>query len=307
MAAYLGKRFALLGPVLLLITLVVFLMRALIPGDPVDMMTLGQNVDREAKEALREALGLNKPLPAQYGDFLRGLARGDLGRSVRTRQPVAAEIAVRYPNTVRLALASMLVAVLVGVGAGVWAAVRKDSVADVSVMFLVSIGVSMPAFWLGMILMYTFGVKYQLFPVMGYETAKHLVLPAGTLGLIFSALIARMTRSSLLEVLSLDYIRTARAKGLAERVVIFRHALRNALIPVVTVIGLQFGFLLGGAFVVEVVFAFHGLGELMVQSIQYRDFPVVQAITLVVAVSTVLLNLTIDVIYSLLNPQIRYV
>lgn len=306
MSQYLAKRFALLLPALLGITILVFGMRAVIPGDPVAMMTFGQMATPEYRAELRAYFGLDKPLPAQYLHYMGHLLRGDLGRSIRTRQPVLDELVVRYPNTIRLALASLSVAVLLGVTAGVMAAVGKDGPLDFISMTLSMIGVSMPAFWLGLLLIFTLGVRLQWFPVMGSGTWRHLVMPAFTLGFIYAAIIARMTRSTLLEVLSQDYVRTARAKGLSERVVIYKHALRNAMIPVITILGLQFGYMLGGAFVIEVVFAYRGIGELAVQSIQYRDFPMIQAITLSVALTTVMVNMGVDLFYSLLNPQVRY-
>ncbi len=306
MHRYIVRKLATAIPVFLLITVLVFLMRALVPGDPVDIMTLGQQVDAETREGLRHTLGLDKPLPLQYVHYMGDLLRLDMGNSARTRQPVIAEIKVRYPRTITLAFSSLVVAVLLGVAAGVVSAVKKDTVIDLLVSTLVSLGVSMPSFWLGLLLMFKFGVDWKILPVMGYGSLRHLVLPSLTLGLIFSAVIARMVRSSLLEVLRLDYIRTARAKGLSGIRVIYRHAMRNAMVPVVTIIGLQLGFLLGGAFIIEAVFAYPGLGELAVKSIQYRDFPVVQGITLVITGTTVVVNLLVDVAYGYLNPQIRY-
>lgn len=291
---------------MLAITMLVFSMQVLLPGDPVDMMTLGQPIDQATKEALRRELGLDRPVAEQYLAYLGGLLRGDLGRSVRTRQPVSQEIVQRYPNTLRLAAAGMLVAIALGVATGVLAAVYRDTVVDLGVSILSTLGLSIPAFWLGLLLIFRFGVHWQWFPVMGYDSWRHLVLPAVTLGLILSAAIARMVRSSLLDVLRLDYVRTARAKGLAASVVLWRHAMSNALLPVITVIGLQAGALLGGAFIIEVVFAFPGIGELAIKAIQFRDFPLIQGVTLVVAVTTVALNLVVDVLYGVVNPQVQF-
>jgi ABC-type dipeptide/oligopeptide/nickel transport system permease component len=291
---------------MLAITMLVFSMQVLLPGDPVDMMTLGQPIDQATKEGLRRELGLDRPVHEQYLAYLGGLLRGDLGRSVRTRQPVSEEIVQRYPNTLRLAGAGMLVAVVLGVATGVLAAVYRDTVVDLGVSILSTLGLSVPAFWLGLLLIFQFGVHWQWFPVMGYDSWRHLVLPAVTLGLILSAAIARMVRSSLLDVLRLDYVRTARAKGLAASVVLWRHAMSNALLPVITVIGLQAGALLGGAFIIEVVFAFPGIGELAIKAIQFRDFPLIQGVTLVVAVTTVALNLVVDVLYGVVNPQVQF-
>jgi ABC-type dipeptide/oligopeptide/nickel transport system permease component len=291
---------------MLVITVLVFSMQVLLPGDPVDMMTLGQPIDQAAKEGLRRELGLDRPVHEQYVAYLGGLLRGDLGRSVRTRRPVSEEIVERYPNTLRLAGAGMLVAVVLGVATGVLAAVYRDTLVDLGVSVLSTLGLSVPAFWLGLLLIFQFGVHWQWFPVMGYDSWRHLVLPAVTLGLILSAAIARMVRSSLLDVLRLDYVRTARAKGLAASVVLWRHAMSNALLPVITVIGLQAGALLGGAFIIEVVFAFPGIGELAIKAIQFRDFPLIQGMTLVVAVTTVALNLVVDVLYGVVNPQVQF-
>jgi ABC-type dipeptide/oligopeptide/nickel transport system permease component len=288
------------------ISLLVFSMQVLIPGDPVDMMTLGQAVDAQTKEALRHELGLDRPVVAQYASYLVGLFRFDLGTSVRTRQPVTREIRVRYPNTLRLAFAALLIAVALGVATGVLGAVYRDTWVDFFVSIVATLGLSIPQFWLGLLLMFRFGVRWRIFPVMGNDSWSSLVLPSLTLGLILAAAISRMVRSTLLDVLRLDYVRTARAKGVPGRGVLWRHALVNALIPVITVIGLQLGFLLGGAFIVEVVFAFPGIGQLAVQAIQYRDFPVIQGVTLVVAFTTVAINVVVDVLYAFANPQIRF-
>jgi peptide/nickel transport system permease protein/oligopeptide transport system permease protein len=306
MGRYVAKRLALLLPIALTITLLVFLMRALVPGDPLDVMTMGQTMDDQTKQALREELGLDKPLPVQFVRYVAGVVRGDLGKSLRSRQTVASEITIRFPNTVKLALAGGAVAALLGIGLGVLAGVRKDSLWDLLATTLVSLGLSVPGFWMGLLLMRLFALQLRWLPVIGSDSLKHLILPALTLGISLAAVVARMTRSAVLEVLSQDYIRTARSKGLPERLVVFRHALRNAMIPVVTLMGLQVGYLLGGAFVVEVLFAYRGLGQLAVQAIQFRDFPVVQGVTLVMALSVVLVNLAVDLVYGLLDPQIRY-
>ncbi len=305
-ATYLARRLLVTIPVLLTITALVFSMQLLLPGDPVDMMTLGQSIDAAQKDALRRELGLDRPVHEQYFGFLGGLVQGDLGTSVRTRRPVAEEIVQRYPNTLKLAAAGMLVAVVIGVLAGVIAAIFRDTFVDLAVSLLATLGLSVPAFWLGLVLIFEFGVERPWLPVLGYESWRHLVLPGVTLGLILSAAIARMVRSSLLDVLRLDYIRTAHAKGLAATRVLWRHAMANAMLPVLTVIGLQIGGLLGGAFIIEVVFAFPGIGDLAIKAIQFRDFPLIQGVTLVVAVTTVLLNLVIDVLYGVVNPQVQF-
>lgn len=307
MLRYLTRKLSILPLILLGITILVFLMRALVPGDPVDMMLFGQYATPESKAELRAHLGLDKPLPVQYTIFMTNLLKGDLGKSARTRDSVSKEIMIRYPNTLKLAFASLALAILLGIPTGVLAAVHKDRPLDMILMILVSVGVSMPAFWLSFILMYFFGVRLEWLPVMGSEEGiKSLIMPAGTLGLIYASIIGRLTRSGMLEILSHDYIRTARAKGLKESVVLYRHALRNAIVPVVTIIGLQFGYLLGGAFIVETVFVYTGLGELAVRSIGFRDFPMVQGITLFIAFTTVMVNLAVDLLYSVVNPQIRY-
>ena len=281
-------------------------MEVLIPGDPVDMMTLGQSVDVQTKTALRHELGLDQPVPLRYLHYLEGLARFDLGTSVRTRQPVTREIAARYPNTLKLAAGSLVVAIVFGVLTGVVSATYKDTVVDFAVSVLATLALSMPSFWLGLLLIFQFGVRWPILPVMGAGSFASLVLPSLTLGLILAAAISRMVRSSLLDVLRLDYVRTAHAKGLNSVRVLWRHGVVNALIPVITVTGLQIGFLLGGAFVVEVVFAYPGIGQLAVKSIQYRDFPVVQGVTLIVAFTTVAVNVLVDVLYAIVNPQIRF-
>lgn len=288
------------------ITVLVFLMQVLLPGDPVDIMTLGQPVDAATRAGLRRELGLDLPVHEQYLSYLGGLVRGDLGRSVRTRRPVMEEIRTRYPNTLRLAAASMAIAILIGVLTGVLAAVYRDTLIDLVVSTLATLGLSVPAFWLGLILIFQFGVTWQLLPVMGFDSWRHLILPASTLGLILAAAISRMVRSSLLDVLRLDYVRTAKAKGLNAQHVLWRHAMANALIPVITIVGLQVGAVLGGAFIIEVVFAFPGIGELAIRAIQYRDFPLIQGVTLVVALTTVAANLLVDVLYGVVNPQIQF-
>lgn len=293
-------------PVLLVVTVLVFLMRVLVPGDPVEIMFFGESPPPEVVEQIRRDWGLDRPIHEQYGVFLARALRGDLGNSYRSGQPVLEMIAARYPNTLALAGAGLVVGLLLGLAAGVMAAVRRGSLLDLGSMLVSVVGVSMPSFWLALLLMYYFAVQWRWFPPIGSGTLRHLVLPALTLGLLSAAVIARMARSSMLEVLRQDYIRTARAKGLSERLVIYRHALRNALIPVVTVVALQFGNLLGGAFITETVFAYAGLGQLGVQAINTRDFPLVQGVLLVSAVTYVLINVLVDLLYALINPRIRF-
>lgn len=307
MLIYLTRRVLLLVPVVIGVLTLIFLMRALVPGDPIEIMFLGQMPpDPETVASIRAELGLDQPLPMQYVSYVAGALRGDLGTSIRTRRPVIEEIRDRYANTLILTVASLFVALTVGLITGILAAVYKDTVLDTVIMVVALFGLSMPAFWFGLLMIGFFGVQLRWFPVMGSGSWRHLVMPAMTLGLIASTVQARVTRSSMLEVLNADYVRTARAKGLRERLVILRHGLKNALIPTVTVLGLQVGGLLGGAFIIETVFAWHGIGELAVQAITQRDFPIIQGVIAVVAVTYVLVNLVVDITYRWLDPRIRY-
>ncbi|PZA06634.1 MULTISPECIES: ABC transporter permease [unclassified Meiothermus] len=333
MWAYTGRRLLGLIPVLLGISLLVFLFLHLIPGDPA-VVLLGERASPEQVEALRERLGLNRPLPAQYVLFLRDLLSGDLGRSIFNLLPIRDQLASRWPATFELSLSAMLIAVILGVPLGILAAVRKNSLWDnISTIFSL-IGVSMPVFWLGLLLIYLFAVNLHWLPPSGRisieegntfksisgfflldallqrkalgDVLSHLLLPALTLGTIPLAILMRITRSAMLEVLSQDYVRTARAKGLAERVVIFRHALKNALLPVVTIIGLQFGTLLGGAILTETIFSWPGIGLWLYEGILNRDYPVVQGGVVFVALVFVVVNLLVDLSYALLDPRIQY-
>ena len=274
MLVYVIRRLLLLIPVIIGVLTLIFLLRALVPGDPIEIMFLGQiPPDPDTVADIRAELGLDKPLPVQYVQYIAGVFRGDLGTSVRTRRPVLDEIKDRYPNTLILTFASLLVALSVGLIMGILAAVYKDTWIDTTTMFLALFGLSMPAFWFGLIMIQFFGVQLRWFPVMGSGSLRHLVMPALTLGLIASTVQARISRSSMLEVLTSDYVRTAKAKGLTHRTVVLRHGLKNALIPTMTILGLQVGGLLGGAFIIETVFAWHGVGELAVQAISQRDLP----------------------------------
>ncbi|ALJ90451.1 nickel ABC transporter permease [Thermus aquaticus] len=305
MTAYLLRRILIALPTLLGVVVLVFLMVRLAPGDPAVLLA-GEFATPETLEAIRARYGLDRSLPEQFLIYLEALLRGDLGESARSRRPVLEELKTYFPNTLELASAAILVAVLTGIPLGVLAALRPGSGLDLSVMVLALLGVSMPVFWFGLLAILIFSVGLGWFPVAGKGTLAHLVLPAITLGINATALLARMTRGTLLEVLSQDYIRTARAKGLAERVVIFKHALRNALIPVVTVVGLEFGTLLSGAVITETIFAWPGLGQLLVGSILARDYPVVQGAVLLVAISFVLINLLVDLLYAAIDPRVRY-
>ncbi len=301
------RRLLFLIPVVVGVLTLVFSMRALVPGDPIEIMFLGQlPPDPAAVANIRHQLGLDKPLALQYVTYIWDAAHGDLGTSIRTRRAVILEIRDRYPYTLALTGASLLVALTVGWTMGVLAAVYKDTVIDTVATLLALFGLSMPAFWFGLLMIQVFGVQLRWFPVMGADSPRHLIMPALTLGLIASTVQARVTRSSMLEVLNADYIRTARAKGLSERWVIIRHGLRNALIPSVTVLGLQVGGLLGGAFIIETVFAWHGIGELAVQAIAQRDFPLIQGIIVIVATTYVIVNMIVDFLYRVLDPRITY-
>ncbi len=305
MGAYVLRRLALAIPTLIGVTVVVFALIRLVPGDPARLV-LGLQASEEEVQRLRGQLGLDQPLRVQYVRFLGRLVRGDLGRSVVTGEPVVREIAARLPATVQLAVASTVVAAAVGVTAGVVSATRQYAWLDYLVMTVALFGISLPVFWLGLMLMLLFSVHLRWLPAGGYGTPAHLVLPTVTLAAFSVAIIARMTRSSLLEVLHQDYVRTAWAKGLSARAVVLRHALKNALIPVVTVIGLQFGGLLGGAILTETVFAWPGMGRLLVGAIVARDYPVVQGAVLVFAALFTLVNLAVDVLYAYVDPRIHY-
>jgi peptide/nickel transport system permease protein len=299
------RRLGAVVPVLLAVSVLVFLMSHLTPGDPATIM-LGENASAADVARLRHQLGLDRPLTVQYGRYLAGVVRGDLGRSIRSGQPVAVEIWERFPPTLQLTLAAMVIAAAAGVLLGALAATSRTAAADALLMSTSLLGISMPSFWLGLLLILLFGLVLHWFPIAGGSDWRALVLPAVTLGTQAAAVLARLTRASLLDVLPSDFVRTARAKGVAGTRVLFRHALRNALIPVVTVIGLQFGALLGGAVIVESVFARSGLGRLAVAAVQSRDFPVIQGIVLFAAAVYALVNLSVDVAYLALDPRITY-
>jgi ABC-type dipeptide/oligopeptide/nickel transport system permease component len=293
-------------PVLLGISIAAFLMMHLVPGDPAKMMLGELAVDKEAIANLRHQLGLDDPIPVQYWRFLKGALRGDLGRSILENQPVARMIWQVLPSTVELTLAGLGIAVMLGVLLGVTAAVRHRTWVDNSSMVLALWGVSMPTFWTGLLLIFLFSLKLGWLPATGQGGLQRLIMPAFTLGYVAAAVIARLVRSSMLEVLQQDYVRTARAKGLADRLVVYRHALKNALIPVVTVLGLQFGALLGGAVIIETVFSRPGIGRLAVSSILSKDFQVTQGTVLMSAAFYTLVNVIVDFSYAFLDPRIRY-
>lgn len=282
-----------------------FLLIHLVPGDPVEVM-LGESASMADREALREQLGLNQPLITQFGTYLNKLAHGDLGQSIHTKTPIIELFKTRYPASIQLALLSMLIGLLVGVPLGVCAALKAGRWQDI-VVTVVSVRLSaMPVFWLGPILMLVFSVWLGWLPVSGMDEPAAIILPALTLGFGLSAILTRMTRTSLLEVLNEDFIRTARAKGLSERTVIVRHALRAALLPIVTIVGLQMGSLLAGTVITETIFSWDGIGRLLVESIEKRDYPVTQACVLAVALSYVVINFLTDIAYRLVDPRMRH-
>lgn len=315
MTAYILRRFLQIVPVMLGVSIVVFMVMHLAPGDPAVVM-LGPTANDEDIQEVRERLGLEQPLYIQYGKWIGNVAQGDFGRSITMRRPVLPEILTRYKATLILTASSLLISTVVGVSVGILSAVKQYSWLDRGSMVMALLGLSMPVFWLGIMLMIVFSLNLGWLPAGGMYSAgsdksvgdliPHLILPAVTLAAASVALVARLTRSTMLEVIRQDYIRTARAKGLSESVTITRHALKNALIPVITVIGLQTGYLLGGAILTETVFSWPGLGLLMVQAIIARDFPVVQGGVLLIASTFVLVNLLVDLCYVYLDPRIQY-
>ena len=304
MHRYLIRRLLLTIPVLLGVATLVFSLIHFIPGDPAQAM-LGEGAAPEDVEQLRERLGLNRPLLVQYGSFLQGLARGDLGVSLRNDQPVLHQIVERMPATAELAFASMAVAVFIALPLGIIAAVWRGTAVDYSAMTLSLVGISVPNFWLGPLLAIVFAVELGWLPVGGRGTLAHLVLPSVTLGAALAAILARMTRASLLEELREPYVLAARAKGVSRSRAILHHAFRNSLIPIVTILGLQFGVVLTGAVITETIFAWPGIGRLLIQSISFRDYPTVQGCVLLIAVTYVGVNLITDLTYGFLDPRIR--
>lgn len=333
MINYIIKRLLALIPILIGVAVIVFLIVHLIPGDPAQTM-LGERATDQALERLREQMGLNDPLPIQFGRYVKDLLRGDLGRSIMSNNPVSHELSQRFPATLELSFFAILFAVFVGVPAGIFAAINQNSWFDNFSMLIALMGVSMPIFWLGLMFIWLFAVELGWFPpssrigvgldftpitnlyvidsILQFnfsafkDVLHHLVLPAIALGTIPMAIIARMTRSSMLEVLRRDFIRTAYAKGLKRKVVIFKHTLKNAMVPIITVVGLQFGVLLGGAVMTETIFSWPGLGKYLVDAIYARDFPIVQGGILFFAGVFVIVNLLVDLSYALFDPRIKY-
>jgi len=305
MRAYVLRRLWQSALTLVGVSVLVFVILRVVPGDPAKML-LPDGAPQSAVDELNRQLGLHEPLYVQYGLFLRSVFRGDFGQSFQYRAPALRVVVERLAATVQLALAALLITVGVGVSLGIVAAVRRGTGYDYASTVLAVLGQSLPNFWLGIMLILLFGVALRWLPTSGFESWRHLILPAVTLAAFPMALVARLTRSSMLEILGRDFIRTGRAKGLAERAVILRHALRNAAVPLLTVLGLQIGTLLGGAVITESVFAWPGMGKLVVDAIFFRDFPVVQTVLILSATIFVVINLLVDLLYTVIDPRIRY-
>ncbi len=305
MLSFVASRLIQLVMTLLVITVLVFAMLRLIPGDPA-MVIAGTEATPELVASIRKSLGLERPVAVQLALYVGDVLTGDLGRSIRTGAPVTAEMFPRFVATLQLTVAAMLATVLVGTLVGVWAALHRGRAADTVILISSLAGTSAPSFWVGLVLMIYIGFHANLLPIAGYDGPLHLVLPALTVAIGGVPMIVRLVRSALLEVLEQDYVRTARAKGLRENAVVLKHALRNALLPVITVVGLEFGRLLGGVVVVESVFAWPGLGRMLLEAIQARDFPVVQGSVLLFSVLLILTNFTIDVCYGVIDPRTRH-
>jgi peptide/nickel transport system permease protein len=301
---FLIKRLTSFFTVIFGVLVLTFLLIHLVPGDPVEVM-LGESASCADRDALRTELGLNQPLLQQFGTYLNKLAHGDFGYSIHTKASITELIQTRYPATLKLALLSLMIGLVVGVPLGIYSALKAGRWQDILVTVVSDRLSAMPAFWLGPVLMLIFAVWLGWLPVSGMESGASIILPAATLGFGLSAILTRMTRTSLLEVLNDDYIRTARAKGLSERAVILRHAMRAALLPIITIVGLQMGSLLAGAVITETIFSWDGIGRLLVESIEKRDYPVTQACVLIVALSYVVVNLLTDLLYQLADPRVR--
>lgn len=305
MLNYFIKRLLGLIPTLLIVAVLVFLFVHLLPGDPARLIA-GAEADASVVEMVRQDLGLDKPLPQQFLHFMVNAVQGDFGQSMVSKRPVSEEIAARFYPTLWLTLTSMVWAVIIGMGIGIVSAVWRNRWPDRIGMTLAVSGISFPAFALGMLLMELFSVRLGWLPTVGADSWQHYILPSLTLGAAVAAVMARFTRASFVEVMQEDYMRTARAKGVRESLVVVKHGLRNAMIPVVTMMGLQFGFLLGGSIVVEVVFNWPGLGRLLIDSVAMRDYPVIQAEVLLFSLEFILINLVVDMLYAAINPAIRY-
>lgn len=305
MVKYVLKRIAMLIPVVIGVTFIVFTLLYITPGDPARII-LGESAPEASVQELRTEMGLDKPFIVRYGNYLKDLfVKHDIGNSYVTKRPVFQELMSVVPSTLKLAVSSLAIAILIGVPIGIISAVKQYSIFDNVTMIFALIGISMPVFWLGLLLILFFSVKLRLLPASGYSSLKYMVLPAVSLAAQSIAVLARMTRSSMLEVIRSDYIRTVRAKGQKEIVVVIGHALRNALIPIITSVGLQFGGLLGGAVLTETIFSIPGIGRLMVDSIKMRDYPVVQGGVLFIAIGFCIVNLVVDLLYAYVDPRIK--
>ncbi|CAN7256212.1 glutathione ABC transporter permease GsiC [Variovorax sp. LjRoot290] len=305
MTQYVLKRLLGLLPTLLIVAVLVFLFVHMLPGDPA-RLAAGPDASPETVALVRADLGLDKPLPQQFLNFFGNMLQGDFGHSLRSKRPVSTEIAERFMPTLLLTISSMAWAVVFGMAIGITSAVFRNQWPDRLGMTLAVSGISFPAFALGMLLMQIFSVQLGWLPTVGAESWRHYILPSLTLGAAVAAVMARFTRASFIEVIQEDFVRTARAKGVSEKWVILKHCLRNALIPVVTMMGLQFGFLLGGSIVVEAVFNWPGLGRLLVDAVDMRDYPIIQTLVLLFSLEFILINLVVDVLYGYINPTIRY-
>jgi peptide/nickel transport system permease protein len=314
MTRFIGRRVLLTMPVLLLVSVIVFTLIALIPGDPA-LVFIGGEAGQDAVEALRKQMGLDRPLAVRYTIWLRHVLQGDLGKSVRDGRPVLEVLLMKLPVTVELAVIAMAVSWAIAIPAGVLAAWKRRSAIDYAATTVALAGISIPNFWLGIMLIYLLAVNLRWLPPSGYVepwvdpigNIRMMIMPATVLGTALAALVMRLLRSSMLEVMGAEFVRTAHAKGLSERIVLLRHALKNALIPVVTVMGLQLGGLLGGAVITETIFAVPGIGRLAIESILTRDYPMVQGVVLFSAIAIVCVNLSVDILYSLIDPRIRLV
>lgn len=312
MRRYIVNRLIIFIPVLLLVSIIVFSLIHLIPGDPIDVLFSEEVLTPENRAMHEKALGLDQPLPLQYLHWTTRMVRGDFGKSIRMGRPILDLILERLPATLLLTISATIVSILIAIPAGIIAAVKRNTVYDYQFMLLALLGISLPNFWLGILLILFFSAYLGLLPSSGYAaffaspwaSLKHLILPSITLGTGMAAIVARMTRSEMLEEISREYVRTARAKGMPEWQVIFKHTLKNALVPTITVIGLQFGRLLGGAIIIEYIFSWPGIGSLVVDAIHSRDYPMVQAVVMMFAVIFVTINFVVDLLYKMVNPRI---
>ncbi|MGE7273812.1 nickel ABC transporter permease [Brevibacillus panacihumi] len=305
MFAYIVKRLLQVIPTLIGVSILTFFLIHAVPGDPARMIA-GPEASAEEVAEVRENLGLDQPLYVQYGKYVSNLLKGDLGVSLRSERPVLDEIMLRFPSTITLTVMAIAVMVVIGLFAGIFSATRPNSLIDNVTMMVSLFGISLPVFWLGLMLILLFSYYLNLLPSGGNDGFSHFILPALALGLSSSAILARLTRSSMLEVINQDFVRTARAKGVKEKLVVYKHTLKNALIPIVTIIGLEFGTLLGGAVLTETVFSINGLGRFIIQSIQFRDYPSIQGSILFVAAIFVIVNLLVDLCYGLVDPRVKY-